>query len=93
MSIQVRTDRSLKLSHFFHVEGNLIPGTPTEGLVPDPLLPEAHLISIAPREEDQSQDFNLPIDRDQSLNQPGGELCSLHPLQEAVEVSWSRTQR
>ena len=86
--------RSLKLSHhFFNAEGNLIPGAPTKGLVPDPPLQETHLTPTATREEDQSQDLNLPIASNQSFNQPEGELCSLHPLQEAVEVSWSRTQQ
>ena len=88
MSIQVSFHR-----HFFNAEGKLIPGTPTKGLIPDPPLQETHLTPIATREEDQSQNLNLPIASNQSFNQPGGELCSLHHLQETVEVSWSRTQQ
>ena len=34
----------------FHVEGDLIPGVPAEGLVPDLPPPETHLTPIAPRE-------------------------------------------
>ena len=65
--------RSLKFSHyaFFGIEGNLISGTPTKGLVPDPPPQEMHLSPTAPREEDQIPDFNLPIARD---GQSGGEL-------------------
>ena len=88
MSVQVSFHR-----HFFNAEGDLILGTPTKGLVPDPPLQEAHLTPTATRQEDQSPDLNLPIASNQSFNQPGGELCSLHPLQEAVEVSRSRTQQ
>ena len=88
-----KLDGSLNLSHHFcYVEGNLIPGTPTKGLIPDPPCQETHITPTAPRQEDQSPDFNLPIARDQSFNQPGGELGGLPHLQKAVEISWSRIQ-